>query len=486
VTRSDAWVAAGHPETVAAATALLLAGGNAYDAVIAAGFAAAVAEPGLSSLGGGGFLLAAPTGGDPTLVDFFVDTPGRGRRIAELEPHFTPVTIGFRGAEQVFHAGYGAVASPGCLAGYLHAHERFGRLPLADVVAPARTLATDGVVLNEQQAELFGLLDAIFTLTPEGRALFAPEGRRLGVGDRFTNPGLADLLTEIGDGTVRGFDSPVLAEALHDTMTAGGGLLSRDDLDEYRVIERAPLAEDMGRLTLLTNPAPSFGGTLVARALRETDGADDWTDPEAIAELVGALVAVSDHHAGRGPRSSQGTTHISVGDHDGNLASLTTSNGSCSGTFVPGTGVQLNNIMGEADLHPHGFHASPPGLRVGSMMAPSLVQLPDGRRVVLGSGGSERIRSALTLTMGLLARGASLDEAIEHPRVHWDGSAVQLEPGWPDAVVDRLRRDRPVNVWPGRNLYFGGVHAVAERAGSWPGDAWGDPRRGGSTARVAG
>ena len=121
---ADAWVAAGHPETAGAAATILRAGGNAYDAVVAAGFAAAVAEPGLSSLGGGGFLLASPATGAATLFDFFVDTPGRGHTPSELEPHFTPVTIRFSGAEQVFHAGYGSVATPGCLAGYLHVHRR--------------------------------------------------------------------------------------------------------------------------------------------------------------------------------------------------------------------------------------------------------------------------------------------------------------------------------------------------------------------------
>lgn len=481
MTGSDARVAAGHPDTAAAAAEVLRAGGNAYDAIVAAGFAAAVAEPGLSSLGGGGFLLAATAEDGELLSDFFVDTPGRGRAVSELAPHFTPVTIRFSGAEQVFHAGFGAVASPGCLAGYLHTHARLGRLPLDQVVAPARTLATTGVVLNQQQAELFALLHDIFTLTPTGAALFTPVGRPLRPGDRFANPELADLLGEIGAGRVTGFDTPAVAEPLIAAMTAGGGLLTHADLAAYRVIDREPLSQALGPGTLLTNPPPSFGGTLVARALDATHELDDWSDPEAVAGLVAALAAVGDEHAGRPPRSVQGTTHISVADSDGNLAGLTTSNGSCSGTFAPGTGVQLNNIMGEADLHPLGFHAAPPGLRVGSMMAPSLLTLGDGRRVVLGSGGSERIRSALTITIGLLARGADLRSAIEHPRVHWDGTSVQIEPGWPDEVVDRLRRDWPVNVWPERNLYFGGVHAVCEGGG---GDAWGDPRRGGSTALV--
>jgi gamma-glutamyltranspeptidase/glutathione hydrolase len=484
VSRSAAWVAAGHPDTAAAAATLLRAGGNAYDAVLAAGFTAAVAEPGLSSLGGGGFLLASTSDGQDTLLDFFVDTPGRGRAPSDLEPHFTPITIRFSGAEQIFHAGFGSVATPGCLAGYLDAHQRLGRLPLAQVVAPARTLATEGVVLNRQQAELFELLHDIFTLTPEGRRIFTPAGRQLRAGDRFTNPDLADLLGEIGHGRVTGFETPAVAEPLLAAMADSQGLLTAADLDAYRVVARSPLTRAVHGGSLLTNPAPSFGGTLIASALAATDDAADWSDPDAVAELVAVLVEVGDRHAGRPPRSTRGTTHVSVADHEGNLASLTTSNGSCSGIVAPGTGVQLNNIMGESDLHPDGFHSSPAGVRVGSMMAPTVLNLADGRRVVLGSGGSERIRSALTLTIGLLARGADLRTAIEHPRVHWDGTAVQLEPGWSAPVITRLRRDWPVNVWAERNLYFGGVHAVARGGPATAGDAWGDPRRGGSTAQV--
>jgi len=179
-------------------------------------------------------------------------------------------------------------------------------------------------------------------------------------------------------------------------------------------------------------------------------------------------------------RSVKGTTHVSVSDHEGNVAAMTTSNGSCSGVFVPGTGVQLNNVMGERDLHPEGFHAAPPGMRVGSMMAPTVVERTDGSVLALGSGGSERIRSAITLVAArLLTQDDDAAGAVRASRVHWDGDRWQVEPGLDAALAAQLA-GQPMNVWPERDLYFGGVQLVA----TWPdgADAAGDPRRDGAAA----
>jgi len=146
---------------------------------------------------------------------------------------------------------------------------------------------------------------------------------------------------------------------------------------------------------------------------------------------------------------------------------------------VPGTGIHLNNVMGEADLHPAGFHATPPGLRIGSMMAPTLVVTEDGTVVGLGSGGSERIRSALTCVItGLLDRKLPLDVVLDAPRMHWDRELLQVEPGLPASTIDALRERLPVHVWDRRDLYFGGAHAVARMR---DGQVWaaGDNRRGG-------
>jgi gamma-glutamyltranspeptidase/glutathione hydrolase len=182
----------------------------------------------------------------------------------------------------------------------------------------------------------------------------------------------------------------------------------------------------------------------------------------------------------RATGATKGTTHVSVADADGNVASMTTSNGEGSGDVIPGTGVLLNNMLGEDDLHPDGFHAATPGARVASMMAPSLVLDADGDvRLALGSGGSKRIRTAIAhVIAAFVDHGADVDlqEAVDSPRLHWDGEVVHAEPGLEADVLAALRARWPLNEWPARNLYFGGVHAVA------PGRAAaGDPRRSGVT-----
>ena len=474
-----AGVAAGNADTVGAAITVLRAGGNAFDAAIAAGFAAAVTEPALSSLGGGGFLLAAPADGRVTVFDFFVDAPGRGRPPEQLGPSFVPVTVRFAGAVQVFHAGWGSVAVPGCLDGYLHVHRKLGRLPLSDVVAPARDLAARGTVIGVTQAELMALLEQILTFSAEGRAIFAPRGELLRIGDRMRNEALAGLLDNVAAGRVWGFAAPEIARPLERAMNGGGGLLTAADLAGYAVVEREPLQASYRGGQLSTNPPPSFGGSIVLAALGDLDGQDRLDgSADAQVRLAQAIVGLSERHA-LTPQSVRGTTHVSVVDGDGNVAAMTTSNGSCSGQFVPGTGIQLNNVMGEADLHPAGFHATPPGLRIGSMMAPTLVVTDDGTRVGLGSGGSERIRSALTCVItGLLDRRQPLGVVLDAPRMHWDREVLQVEPGHPAPAIEALRARWPVHVWDRRNLYFGGAHAVA-RTSDGQVQAAGDARRGG-------
>lgn len=454
---------------------------------MAAGFAAAVAEPGLSSLGGGGFLLDAPAAGDPTLVDFFVDVPGLGRPDTAPAPTMTPITVRFSGADQVFSAGWGSAAVPGCLAGYLRLHQQRGALPLADVVAPARRLARDGVRLDASQADVLVLLRDIVTLTADGRRIFAPEGSLLGEGDRLRNPDFADFLDRLASGEVA--DLSHVAADLEAAMQAGGGSMTAEDLDHYTVCEREPLRLRYRDGEVFSNPPPSFGASLVLEALGDlaTQSPLDGS-PESYERYVRRLVAMADRHAvgptAPGTRSVRGTTHVSVVDGDGNVAAMTTSNGSCSGTFIPGTGIQLNNMLGESDLHPEGVEAGVPGSRVGSMMMPTVVRGADGIVVGVGSGGSERIPSTLGRVLtGVLDFGWPLRAVIEAPRLHWDRAVLQLEPGLPVEVLRHLDSLWPVNEWARRDLYFGGAHAVARHPDGTV-EAVGDPRRGGSAVVV--
>ena len=173
------------------------------------------------------------------------------------------------------------------------------------------------------------------------------------------------------------------------------------------------------------------------------------------------------------------TTHIAVLDADGVCASVTCSNGSSSGVIVPGTGLHLNNMLGEEDLNPLGFHRHEPGRRIPSMMAPTVV-LRDGEpEVALGSAGSNRIRSAILQTiLAVVDDGLGAQEAVERPRVHFEGGAVEAEPGVDEDALRGLEQDGwKVQRWRERNLYFGGVQAVARDPDSGEFSGGGDPRR---------
>ncbi len=481
-------IAAGSRGTVRAGATVLAAGGNAVDAALASMLATPLGEPSLTSMGGGGFLLVRQPDGQATVVDFFVDTPGLGaapRRPAS----FIPITLTYPGAVQTFHIGAGSVAVPGCLPGLLDAHAAFGRLPLAEVVAPVIRMAIDGWPWEAMQVQILQLVRGIFESAPGGRALVnRPDGNPVGTGDIARLPDYGRTLELIADGTITGSASPALTEPLLRLMAAEGGLITAADLEQYRVFHRTPTALHRHGSDILTNPAPSFGGPIIVGALAQTERIDgsaaSWR--RAARNLVRATAYNRRSELGAPPRSKQGTTHISVVDRDGMVAALTTSNGAGSGVWVPGIGLHLNNMLGEEDLNPAGFHAIPPGLRIGSMMSPTVVRREDGTLLAMGTGGSERIRSAL---LGVLLRtvdlGMSAAESIVAPRFHVKGSTLQLEPGWPTEVVESFGLDLNVNVWARPEVYFGGVQAVMRRPDGSV-QAVGDPRRHGTTAIVTG
>lgn len=510
-------VAAGHPLTARAGAEILARGGSAVDAAVAAAFAAAAAESPLTGPGAGGFLLARPPGGPAVLLDFFVAVPGLGPAGRALRPEdLEAFTVPFGGADQVFHIGPASVAVPGMVQGLCAAAARFGRLPLADLVAPAVRIAREGVVLGATAAHLHDILGDMLTHTPAAARIYAPGGRLLGRGERVVFPELADTLTEIGrTGPAAMAPGGWLSGRLTGELHAAGGLITPEDIAGYRVEERAPLEVSFRGLTVLTNPPPSSGGLLIAAALRSLGASgrtgDDVSHYRAVARAGAHANALRDGEfasglheedflerfwaraaaiPGPGPggpetrKPAGSTTHVSVIDADGGVASLSSSNGAGSGVVLPGLGFLLNNMLGEEDLNPGGFGLLPAGRRLTSMMAPTLL-LRDGEPVVaLGSAGSNRLRSAILQTiLSIVDGGLDLSAAVGRPRVHPEGGGLDVEGGVPEEVCAALERDGHVlRRWGGMNLFFGGVGAVGRPAGSLQGA--GDPRRAGAAAGV--
>src|SRR5918994_1024149 len=283
-------VAAGHPLTARAGADVLRGGGNAVDAAVAAVLMSFVAESPLTGPGAGGFMLVLGLG--ETLERFC------SSRLSELTE------------------------------------------------APARA-AREGVEVVPMQAFLFEVLEPILTSTPECAAIYAPQGRLLKEGDMIRLPELADLLDRLGAEGPGFLYSGDVAAAVSDWVLERGGMLSRDDLGSYGVIEREPARVTYRGREVLTNPPPSSGG------------------------------------------------------------------------MVPGTGMHLNNMLGEQDLNPLGFHRHTPGARVPSMMAPTVV-LSEGRpEIAIGSAGSNRIRSAILQTvLGVVDHGLPAQDAVSAPRLH--------------------------------------------------------------------
>jgi gamma-glutamyltranspeptidase/glutathione hydrolase len=480
-------VATGHEQTSAAAVEVLAAGGNAFDAAIGALCAACVCEPLLTSLGGGGFLLAQPAGEPPVVFDFFVHTPGTRKHESELD--FYPILADFGAATQEFHIGLGSMAVPGVAAGVFTVHRAFGSLPMAEIMAPAIRLAREGVVISDFQNYVSNILLAILNVTPQAMRLVATDeapDRVAEAGERVFAPDLADtfeaLVREGPDWFYRGEPAQQLAR----DCAERGGMLSLDDLAAYRVITRQAVRANSHGASFAFNAPPSQGGTLVAHALAMLDPVDlehdDWGSPRHVLAMVSAIRAANLKRREL-DQFSRGTTHQSVADEHGNLVSLTTSNGEGCAHVMPGTGVMMNNMLGEEDLSPGGFHRWTPDRRLASMMCPTVATLADGSSVALGTGGSNRIRSAvLQVLVNMFGLGMPLQHAVASPRLHLEGGHLSLEAGYPQAAVDALQQEYPDHrIWPEPNMFFGGVHAV-ERLENGEFRGMGDPRRGGAVA----
>ncbi|HYC82750.1 MAG TPA: gamma-glutamyltransferase, partial [Solirubrobacterales bacterium] len=375
------------------------------------------------------------------------------------------------------YVGPASCGVPGTAAGLAHALRRFGTMPLAALVEPGVMLARGGAPLSRQQAYLLEILAPIHETMAGTRELYAPRGARLREGERFAFPELATALERYGEEGAEPFYRGDVAAAVSDFVIAHGGTLGPGDLASYEPVEREPIAARFRGTEVLTNPPPSAGGTLIAHSLALLERLGATSGPE---HLVTAMRSANERRADL----LGSTTHIAVMDAAGSCATVTCSNGSGSGVLVPGTGVILNNMLGEEDLNPGGFHRIAPGRRVPSMMAPTVV-LRDGEIVLgLGSAGSNRIRSAILQTVvRAVEQGLPVAEAVAAPRLHFEAGAVQAEPGIDPAALDRLEAGGLAVVrWPTINLFFGGVQAVARdpRTGELSGG--GDPRRGGAVA----
>lgn len=505
-------VAAGHPVTANAATEILRAGGNAFDAALAALFASCVAEPVLASLGGGGFLNARPAATKPLLYDFFAQTPHLKPDESDIDLY--PILADFGTAQQEFHIGMGSIATPGVIKGAFAIHRDLCRMPMREIIQPACEAARQGVRVNGFQHYISEVVSPIILSSPEALQLHASRerpGTIAAPNEVLCNPAMADgfeILALEGEAL---FYHGELGQQLVEECHARGGCLTRKDLEAYQVERRTPLVLNYHDAQLFTNPPPSIGGLLIAFTLallepeklgnhpinsahhlgrigqamqltqqlrNQVDNGGNATPPDHI--LSGELIERYRTIMGNHRSFSRGTTQISVADRSGNLASMTLSNGEGSGYVLPECGIMLNNMLGEEDINPYGFNQWPLNRRIASMMSPTLVIRADGDAIAVGSGGSNRIRSAiLQVLVNIIDFDMEIEQAVEQPRIHFESGLLNVETGPAEDTIQTLQQTfDQVRCWPDKNLFFGGAHTVMRKQnGTLSGS--GDSRRGG-------
>ena len=477
-------ISAGHEKTLEVAKLVLLEGGNAFDASIAAALAMFLTEPCMASAGAGGFALCHKHGELPIMLDFFPQTP-RQKPILENRD-FYPIDVNFGIEVETFHVGLASAAVPGTIAGLYAMHRKFGSMPMAELIAPAMDLARSGVVLNTFQSIDLELLEVIFRVDPTVRDIFFINDERKKEGDLLHFPLFPDFLQFLKDEGEHGFYKGEIGRKVAADSLDRGGYLRRDDFENYRAIWRKPLNIPWHNKELYLPNGPSLGGALIALILGYLDIYDgDWVrtiaqiksryqHPIQIAKRLETLHPELDYHFEGPELSTKGTTHFNVADKWGNAVSFTTSLGEGSGYFIPGTNMQMNNVMGESFLLPNGFHSWKENVRLNSMMTPTMVVDGNGTfQYAGGSGGAGRIPFMISqVLVALFDERMSLEEATTKPRIHVHEDLLHFEKG---AMLNPHDFER-TKEWDYKSLFFGGVHSVF-RGKDGHLEACGDARR---------
>jgi len=504
--------AAGTPYAAEAAAETYRAGGNAADAAVAAAAAVGVTEPLMSSIGGGGFALVRDHSGAAELIDYYDAMPGKGLPASAFGAGGAPQTMILKyGAGVRSIVGGASSAVPGSLRGWEKLLLRHGRLSLKEALAPAVRLARGGFELCRTAGLWFQVAEEVLRLTDETRKHFYNGDRVYLEGEVVRFPELADTLQAVGEGGASLFYEGELGRTISAYMLKMGGIITEEDLAEYEAFVREPMSVSYGAGEMHTNGPPSAGGPTLAQMLKVVSAYDLATIPEAeyVRVMAGAMkLALRDRETAYLDGSQNGqvaarltgeeyaaeqrrrifssfgsphTTHLSCVDGDGLAVSVTASMGYGSGLVVPGTGIPMNNTLGEPELNPKGFHALQPGERLISNMSPTVVSSEEGGLIALGSPGASRIPTAILQTViNVLDFGMALEDAVLAPRFHAEGDLFAYEAGARTADLDDYER---VLSYETVNMFFGGVNAV-RRTPVGRFEAAADPRRSGGIALV--
>ncbi|MCA3419868.1 MAG: gamma-glutamyltransferase [Roseomonas sp.] len=507
-------VVTNHPLASAAGAEMLAAGGNAVDGAIAALFALTVVEPMMVGILGGGMAHLRLPDGRHTVIDGLSTAPAAAR--ADMFSPAEPANaMNFEATGRANIVGPLSVAVPGNLRAWYETLERFGSMPLADVMAPAIRHAARGFAVTPYLAECINEAAHDLARDPAIAALLLPGGAPIQPGGRLIQAEYAETLSLIareGPGVLKG----ALGSAIADGIRRAGGIVSAADIADFATIERAPLRGPYRGYEVLLPPPPASSGVHVLQMLNILEGFDlrgmGFGSADTLHLLAEALkIAFADRAAatadpafvdvpvarlisraygderraaldmaraqawgpGVSPGESANTTHVTVADNQGNIVCSTQTINSLFGArfLVPGTGLIPNNYMALFDPRPGKALSVAPGKRITTSQAP-LIALKDGKPAyALGMPGGLRIfGSVMQGFLNLVDHGMALQEAVEAPRLWTQGAAVEVEPAFDAAVLEALsKRGHQISSMP---HVGGGMNAIAFRAdGSMEGAA---------------
>lgn len=479
-------IASAHPLATEAGHRILAAGGNAFDAAVTVSAVLAVVEPYSSGIGGGGFwLLHRASDGFETMID--------GRERAPLAAH--PDLYLDESGELIPGLSINgplAAGIPGEPAALVHLSERYGKLPLSQVLAPAIHLAREGFEVDSHYRRMAEWRQDQLRVSPDAQSIFLPDGQVPRVGEVIRQPDLAKTLELLAAKGWAGFYRGNLAEQLVRGVRQAGGIWTLEDLAQYQVVERVPIKGRYRHLQITSASPPSSGGVLLMSmlnmlaqydldALSEVqrthllievmrrayrDRADYLGDPDFVDMPVQTLIhpwyaaglardirldrATPSVIGGGAQAEGVDTTHFSILDAEGNRVAATLSiNYPFGACFVPpGTGVLLNDEMDDFSARPgvpnvYGLiggdaNAIQPGKRMLSSMTPTFVDSADGV-AILGTPGGSRIITMVLLGVLQITEGKKADEWVRTPRFHHQylPDRVELEPS---ALTEKVRQ----------------------------------------------
>lgn len=482
-------IASGHHLTNQVGEDVLHAGGNCFDAAIACFLAMAITEPAMASSFAGGFANLWHNEKGNLLIDYFCQTPISG---IQNKPNYTKIEVDFDNSIEVFYAGPASMAVSGAMKMIHFLARNFGTIPLKVLAEPAISLAKNGVQLTPFQHEDLVLLQSIFGLNAHGRSLFYNENGIKEIGDKVQMTGYADFLYSFSREDEEWMYKGEIAKKVVSYCAENGGHLTLEDFSAYKLGVSKPLLYSFNNHLISSPSFPSFGGPLLSLFL---DQYQKTIQNEYLSELLDCFSAcipltknrlalekelrnrdinIPDSNTSENIFSG-GTSHFSIVDAAGNAIALSTSIGEGSGYFIPGTDIQMNNMLGETALLPNGLDSWKKNERLSSMMTPILVFNDEGNlSLVGGTGGATRIPYSLAqLVIKKYHHNVDLEEAILAPRLYMNEKRCYAEGG---LDIQELDIPQMKFQWNENHLLFGGIHAIDVEKET----AMGDPRREGS------